>query len=295
MNLVYTLGIDVGGTSIKSGLVTKSGDLTDEQSHPTPQNDEQAEALVERIQQIVESYDGDTLSAVGVAIPGIVSSDGVAEFSASLGYRGVPLRTLLESAINLPVRVVHDVTAAGLAEHRVGMTRQYRNTAVIQIGTGIAASVVIDGKPYRPHPFIGEIGHTPSPYARPCACGLTGCLEMTASGGAMRRNYLAQTGTDLTAAEILQLAHDGDRIAQSLYDEFIDALAGAIIWLSTILGPEAVVLSGGVASAGDSLRHDLARAVSRKKSFHLVPEILVSGDYTRMGCRGAGLMAWAEA
>ena len=293
MTMAYALGIDVGGTSIKCGLVSAKGELSEEGSQPTPLNDPSGDALVAKIREIVASYGEQEIACVGVAVPGIVSDEGVAEFSASLGYRGVALQSMLAGVLDLPVRVVHDVTAAGVAEHRVGVAQKYQNVVVLQIGTGIAASIVVDGKPFRPHPVVGEIGHTPTPYLRPCGCGLTGCLEMTASGGALRRNYSALTGQDTTAADVFRLASERDQVAKTLYYEFLDALSGAVVWLAALLGPEAVVLSGGVASAGETLRADLADAVSQKMSFHLAPEILLSGDHTLMGCRGAGLMAWA--
>jgi len=293
VTMAYALGIDVGGTSIKCGLVSAKGELSEEGSQPTPLNDPSGDALVAKIQEIVASYGEQEIACVGVAGPGIVSDEGVAEFSASLGYRGVALQSMLAGVLDLPVRVVHDVTAAGVAEHRVGVAQKYQNVVVLQIGTGIAASIVVDGKPFRPHPVVGEIGHTPTPYLRPCGCGLTGCLEMTASGGALRRNYSALTGQDTTAADVFRLASERDQVAKTLYYEFLDALSGAVVWLAALLGPEAVVLSGGVASAGETLRADLADAVSQKMSFHLAPEILLSGDHTLMGCRGAGLMAWA--
>jgi len=293
VTMAYALGIDVGGTSIKCGLVSARGELSREASHPTPLNDPSGDALVAKIQEIVASYSEPDIACVGVAVPGIVSDDGVAEFSASLGYRGVALQSMLAGVLELPVRVVHDVTAAGVAEHRVGVAQAFQNVVVLQIGTGIAASIVLEGTPFRPHPVVGEIGHTPTSYPRPCGCGLTGCLEMTASGGALRRNYAALTGQDTTADDVFRLASEGDQVAETLYAEFLDALSGAVVWLAALLGPEAVVLSGGVASAGETLREDLARAVSQKMSFHRAPEIVLSEDHTQMGCRGAGLMAWA--
>lgn len=288
-----TLGIDVGGTAIKFGLVSTEGDLTQSDSLPTPQSDPQADKLVPLIADITNRFAGQ-IEAVGIAVPGLVSPLGIAEFSGTLGFRNLPLASLVQPQVDVPVFLFHDVTAAGVAEAAVGHAQSVDSAVVLQIGTGIAASIIIGGEVYHPHAAIGEIGHTPSAYPRPCPCGLIGCLEMTASGGAIRRNYRDVSGEDVSAAQVYRRAIDGEAHARVIIDEFVDALASSIAWVAAMLGPDIVVLSGGVATAGDALVRELNAQLDGKLSFHRRPRIVVSDAYETRGCVGAGLSAWKK-
>lgn len=286
-----TLGIDVGGTAIKYGLVSSDGRLTNSGSLPTPQGDPEAAQLVPVIASLALQFEGQ-IEAVGIAVPGLVSPEGVAEFSGTLGFRNLPLAALVQPHVTVPVFLFHDVTAAGLAEATVGHAKSADSAVVLQIGTGIAASIIIDGEVYHPHSAVGEIGHTPSIYQRPCPCGLVGCLEMTASGGAIRRNYRDLSGEEISAADVYQRAIDGETHAREIINEFVDALSTSIAWVAAMLGPEIVVLSGGVATAGDALVEELNEQLDRKLSFHRRPRIVVSDAFETRGCVGAGLSAW---
>lgn len=286
------LGVDVGGTTIKYGLVSIDGRLSHRGTWPTPQGDPEAQQLIGAINAIVASFGDSGVSAVGVAVPGLVTVDGIAQFSGTLGFREVHLEYELARVLAVPVRVVHDVTAAGVAESRVGQARGVECAVVIQIGTGIAASLVLNGEVHHPHPSVGEIGHTPCAYLRPCPCGLVGCLEMTASGGALSRNYEAATGGRVAAEEVFARVEVGDPDAITVHAEFVDALTTAMVWLAAVLGPARIVIAGGVAGAGDQLLDDLRAALDGKLSFHRKPEIVASEDFAVMGCIGAGLAAW---
>jgi glucokinase len=287
----YALGIDVGGTNIKYGLVTSEGNIVQTGSVPTPQNDPKAAALLPLLTQLVENFKNDKPIAVGIAIPGIVSQEGVAEFSSSLGFRDLPLGDMLRSSLTIPNVIVHDVTSSSKAEYLLGQASNVENVVVIQIGTGIAATLILDGKVYRPHSAMGEFGHIPTKYDRLCPCGGRSCLEATASGGALRRNYKALTGEDKTAEEIFNLAEENNQPAVILYNEFIDALSSGIQTLAALLGPEKIILSGGV-SAESALLSDLKASLNPKLSFHLKPELVVSKANNDMGAIGAGLSAW---
>lgn len=286
-----TLGIDVGGTAIKYGLVAPDGLLTQAGTLPTPQDDPEAQSLVPLIARIAGDFEGE-IQAIGVAVPGLVSPAGVAEFSGTLGFRQLPLASLIQPHVSVPVWLFHDVTAAGVAEAEIGFAKDADSAVVFQIGTGIAASIILQGEVYHPHSSVGEVGHTPSAYPRPCPCGLVGCVEMTASGGAIKRNYRDLSGVETSAAEVYQRALQGEAHARRIIDEFVDALSSSIAWVAAIIGPEIVVLSGGVATAGDSLVGELNSHLDRKLSFHRRPRIVVSDAYETRGCVGAGLSAW---
>ena len=286
------LGLDVGGTTIKSGLVDSSGSIRNIQRTPTPQ-DSSGEQLVAALAQLVASYRADEeLTAVGLCVPGIVDSEqGIAVFSGTLGWRNLPLAEMLSAEAGLPVKLVHDVTAGGLAELRVGSAKGFDSAVVIAIGTGLAASIILDGKIYRPHPAVGELGHVPTRNQRPCVCGKQGCLEMTCSGGALSRNYEAATGEKIPAHEVIERAEAGDSAASELWQEFLDELGFACHYIAGLLGPEAIVIAGGFGYLGERITQPLEHYLDQVISIQKRPQIITSKLEGTSGCIGAGLFA----
>jgi glucokinase len=293
---VQVLGLDVGGTTIKSGLVNSAGDLTDLRRTPTPQ-DKSGEQLVAALSELVTSYKQTSpeLSAVGLCVPGIVDSEnGIAVWSGTLGWRDLPLASMLSRATGLPVKLVHDVTAGGVAEQAIGAAKGFSSAVVIAIGTGLAASIILDGKIYRPHSAVGELGHVPTRNNRPCVCGKSGCLEMTCSGGALSRNYEAATGKTLPAHEIIELAEAGEKAAKELWDEFLSELGFSIRYIAGLLGPEAVVIAGGFGYLGNRITDPINKYLDEVITIQKRPQIITSSLEGTSGCIGAGLSAIAS-
>lgn len=288
----FVLGIDVGGTAIKHALVDIQGNLSRFGSVPTPQNDPEARELLNAVQAIVETYAVARPLALGVAIPGLVNAAGIAEFSGTLGFRNLDVLGLLTSSVTIPVALIHDVTAGGLAEATLGAAKGTTSAVLLQIGTALAASIILQGEVYHPHPAVGEIGHAPTVYDRPCPCGLRGCLEMSASGGALSRNYEQLSGEKITAQEVFSRAAAGDEDAIAVLNEFVDALSQALVWLSAIIGPDLIIISGGISEAGDSLVEALEKELDKKMSIHKRPRLAVSPLTDAAGVTGAGLQAW---
>lgn len=286
------LGLDVGGTSIKSGLVDHLGSIVNIQRTPTP-NDPSGKELLATLAALIKTYQADDKpSAVGVCVPGIVDAEkGIAVFSGTLGWRNLPLVEMLTAATDLPVKLVHDVTASGLAELRVGAARNFSSAVVIAIGTGLAASIILDGKIYRPHPAVGEMGHVPTKNRRPCVCGKLGCLEMTCSGGALSRNYEAITGKNIPAHEIIDRAEAGESVASELWQEFLEELGFACHYIASFLGPEAIVIAGGFGYLGERIVKPLEQYFNQAISIQHRPQIVTSKLEGTSGCIGAGLFA----
>lgn len=284
------LGLDLGGTQIKSGLVYEDGSLEQIKRTATPQNDPTGEQSVIALAEIAKSYQD--FDAVGLVVPGLVdAAAGICQFSGTLGWRNLPIANMLQAELDKPVYLEHDVTAGGVAEVGVGQARGVDRGVVIAMGTALAAALIIDGKVYHPHPSVGEVGHAPLPNSRPCVCGKVGCVEMTVSGGALQRNYEALAGKKLSAREIVERSTQGDHAAAELVSELVSALAFVITWLSSTTAPEVVVLAGGLATAGSKLTDDLEKAMDRMIGIQLKPEIRVSKLGGNSGCIGAGLVA----
>ena len=292
--MTHMLGIDLGGTDIKSALITKDGSQSETRSTPTPQADPSGESAINRLSEIILEYARDhSFEGVGLAVPGLVDNvNGIGLYSGTLGWRDLPIVSALEEKTCKKVTLEHDVTAIGHAENRIGEAKDVSSAVVVAIGTAIAASVIIDGEVYHPHPAVGEIGHTPTGNDRPCVCGLTGCLEMPASGGAISRNYKALTGEKISALDIFNLASKGEAQASELVNEFMDTLSTALVFVSALIGPDVIVVSGGVSKAGEDFVGDLQKALDKKLSIHKRPLLRLSKLQAGAGAIGAGLLGW---
>lgn len=297
MTEAFVAGVDVGGTSIKGGLVAGSGE-TSEPVEPRPTGAASGEAeVVARIVDFVAALRGAQpgVAAVGVGVPGIVDeAAGVAVFAVNLPFRDVPLRRRLEDATGLPVVLGHDVRMAGLGEGAYGAARGQADYLFVSIGTGVGAAVVLDGTPYSgAHRAGGELGHmVVVPGGPRCACGRDGCIEALASGRALEARYRAAGGAAGVRATDLPARAD-DELAQRVWAEGLDALALGLTNYVTLLDPNAIVVGGGVAAVGAPLLEGVtARLAASLLSFQTMPEVLPAELGSDAGWRGAAAAAW---
>ena len=178
-----SVALDVGGTMIKGALAGRDGAFLRTRRWPTAR-EEGPEAVVQRILQAAAELAetaraelGTPARAAGVAVPGSVDEDnGMALYSANIGWRDVPLRSLLEDRLRLPSAVAHDVRAASLGEGSLGAARGLGDYLFVGIGTGIGGGIVSGGQPQRgAHGLAGEIGHViVQPGGPLCGCGAHG-------------------------------------------------------------------------------------------------------------------------
>lgn len=295
------VAVDVGGTDMKVAVVDADGSVVDVQRVPTPRSATDPAGVV--VDAVVSAYEAARarhpqvrIGALGVGVPGHVDeATGTGVFSANLGWRDAPLRDLLAARVDVPVAFGHDVRAAGTAEHELGAARGFRDVVVLAIGTGIAGVVFVDGRAHTAGGAAGELGHTlADPAGEPCSCGAVGCLETIASAGAIARRYAARTGSVVRGArEVLEAAGSGDAIAVAVWGEAIEALAEHIARLAAVLAPEAVVIGGGLAEAGDALLTPLAHRVDALLSFHRRPRLLQAALGEDAGVLGVALAARA--
>lgn len=298
------LAVDVGGTDIKSALLSADAaqptalSVLSRLRRPTPRTSDgtsTAKGIVATVAELVAELRAQSptgrIDAVGVVAPGVVDA-GVGVFSANLGWRNFPFAAALGEAIEAPVVFGHDVGAGGLAEHRMGAAVGCRDAVVMPIGTGIAAALIMDGEPRTGGGYAGEIGHVDIGHHEPCGCGLTGCLEAIASTGAIARRYGNRVGRQVAgAAEVLAAADAGDADAAAVWTDALDGLAKGIAVLATLLGPERVVLGGGLAMAGAALTDPLAERLEGLLTFQRRPELRIAELGDEAGCLGAGFLA----
>ncbi|MBO8194359.1 ROK family protein [Streptomyces oryzae] len=248
---------------------------------------------------------GSEPSAAGVAIPGTVDEEqGIAVFAANLGWRDVPMRTLLSERLSqerpaglppLQVAFGHDVRVGGLAEGRIGAGGGVDRYLFLSLGTGIAGAIGIgDRVEAGAHGSAGEIGHiVVRPAGPPCGCGQRGCLERLASASAIGAAWAEASGDpQATAADAAKAVEAGDPRAQRVWADAIDALATGLVTGLTLLDPRTLIIGGGLAEAGDTLFVPLREAVREKVTFQPLPAIVPAALGDAAGCLGAGLLAW---
>lgn len=284
--------VDVGGTDIKSATVDESGALRDVRRTPTPlvpgDGDATARAVADTVARLVPP----DAAAIGLIVPGWVDDErGIAVHSENLGWRNFDFPRLLEARLGIPIGFGHDVRAAGLAEYELGAARDYSSAAVVPIGTGIAAALILDGRLYSGRGLAGEIGHMRVADGPRCACGARGCLEAIASAAAIARAYTRRTGNDVGGArDVLARMHAGDRAAAEVWQSALDALATAFTALTTLLAPEAIVIGGGLAAAGDDLFAPLHDSIAASLTFQQAPALVPARFGPDAGLIGAGLL-----
>ncbi len=253
-----TIGLDIGGTKTLGVLLQDSATTLATAVKPSePGNEGVVRTAVDVVQELVDAAPGDSgragdVVAVGVGIPGTVSpATGTVKNAVNLGITDLRLKDELESALDIPVSVANDVDAAALgAAHELGLTG---SVAYLNVGTGMAACLVQDGRIYRGTSGVsGEIGHIPvDPAGAKCPCGQTGCLETLASGSAVSRMWKSSAKHPSDA--LLQAHLAGDPRASEVFAVLADGIAQAVKLLVLTYDPEVVVLGGGMRKIGPEL------------------------------------------
>lgn len=301
MSNQVVIAVDVGGTGIKSALVTPTHKVLHTERHATGA-DRGPGAIAETILAVATGLadkaraDGLLPAAAGIAVPGVIDEQaGIVRYAANLGMHDFPLRELAEAALGLPVRLGHDVRAGGLAEATLGAGRGLEHVLFVPIGTGIAAAHIVGGRVLAgAHGAAGEIGHiVVRPGGPRCSCGQVGCLEAVASASAVGRRYGVLTGLTVSAREVASLAQAGDVTASQVWAETVDALADGLLTGQALFDSELIVVGGGLAEAGEQLLAPLREALRGKLTFHREPGIVRAALGDEAGCLGAALLALA--
>jgi glucokinase len=266
---------------------------------PTPPRDHGPDEVLAAALAMVDELTGAAprpagVRAVGLVVTGIVDERrGMAVHSENVGWRDVPVRSLVEQATGLPVGFGHDVRAGTLAEWRLGAGRRLQDLVFVPVGTGVSAGIVVQGRLVTGGGYAGEIGHVDVGHGEPCSCGGRGCVEALASAAAIARRYTAVSGRPVAGArEVAERMVAGDPVARRIWDDATDALALALAWTSVVLAPQAIVLGGGLARSGSLLFEPLGQALGRHLGVVRRPQLLPAALRDDAGFLGAALLAW---
>lgn len=290
------LAVDVGGTTIKAEVTSADGTVVASARRGTPRGERARDAVAGLGRDLTA---GVPVTRAGVVIPGIVDTrTGTGVHSANVGWRDLPFAAPLAEAWGIPVRVGHDVTAAGWAEYTSGAGRGTRDLAFVAIGTGISAALIVGGRALEGDGTAqpGELGHVVvRPGGPGCGCGNHGCLESVASAAAIARAYGKAAGEPPGGALAVFAAAARDPRARAVIDDAVRALADGLATLVTLTAPCRIVLGGGLAGAGSALTGPVAAALGERVRVQPVPELVAARYGARAGLAGAALLARAPA
>jgi glucokinase len=311
------VGIDIGGTNTVLGLVDAEGRCLAERSIAT-RAEKGADALVDRMAAAIREMHAPleetcTIQGIGIGAPNANFYHGTVEDPPNLGWKGVtPLAALVKAHFDVPVAVTNDANAAAVGEVRFGAARGMADVIVITLGTGLGSGIIAGGKlVYGATGFAGEVGHTiVETEGRWCGCGRRGCLETYASATGICRTVfelLAVRRDDselrdvsyrqLTAKLVAEAANRGDQIARAAFDYTGHVLGMKLADSVAHTGPEAIVLFGGLALAGDLIFEPTRRSLDEhmfgafKGKVKLLPSNLPAGNAAVLG---AAALVWSE-
>ena len=271
MVLSEILGIDIGGTSVKLGLVSNTGELSNKLTFPTQPLTSVSQffqALSLHIQEVLESSNTDlaALTGIGIGAPGHSTAGGDIIGAVNLPFKdSIPIVDFLNDLTGLPVFLLKDAKVAALGEKYWGAAREMNNFIILMLGTGLGYAAYSEGRVINGFEGLaGELGHSIIQiHGRPCNCGKNGCLETYLSATGLKRTAFELLGQDqrdsalrqynydqLDTKIIAQLAIEKDPIALLAFQQTAEYLGILMANLTEQLGPEGFIVSGGLAEAG---------------------------------------------
>ncbi|MGC5324344.1 ROK family transcriptional regulator [Brevibacillus sp. SYSU BS000544] len=284
----HVVGVYAGAKKIRAVAATVDGSIMAEQEVLVGKGPTEAEylrMLKELIRQVMQDSKAEQSSflGIGVGMHGLVDPiQGISIFAPNIPLRNVKIKEVLETKFSLPVEVDNDVRALALGESWFGQGQGLSHFVCVNVGTGIGAGIILDGRLYQGASFTaGEIGHTTIDLHGPqCSCGNTGCLEALASGPSMEARveraiasgeqsilHKPGSGADpvkVTGEEIFRAAVAGDQLAIRVMEETGTYLGVGIANLINSFNPSCIILSGGVFRANDYVLDSLRRTVQER-------------------------------
>lgn len=310
------LGIDIGGTNTVFGFVRKSGVVLKEYSIPT-QSKKPAQDLIKRVKNEIEDFlkqnkKNYNLAGIGIGAPNANYYTGLVENPPNLKWGDVNLVEIVKDIINAPVRITNDANASALGEMLFGAGKGMKDLITITLGTGLGSGIIVDGKlVYGSNGYAGEFGHVCIDFhGRYCPCGKRGCLEGYVSATGIVRTAVELLGkricpsklrelpsNSITAKMIYDLALSGDEIALETFDFTSQLLGVSCANVAMITAPEAIIICGGLAQAGDLLLNKTKEYMENhlisnyKNQIKILPSGIQKGNSAVIG---AAALAWKE-
>lgn len=311
---MYQIGIDIGGTNVKIGLLDAALELAAETSIPFPHTT--AQDMAQKIHTAVLALLAQKhaslaeVGALGAVVPGSIDANGARVIDAhNLDFHDVPLKEILQTQFpGIPVFLANDANGAALAELYKGAFVGCRTAVLFTLGTGLGGGIILNGKMFNGGMNHGvELGHA---YlvdgGEPCSCGNLGCMEAYCAATALardgRRAMLREPQSllairsggrpeDVTPRLVTDCARAGDAAAQAVFQTYLEHLSSACASVYNILDPEVVAIGGGLSGAGAFLFDPLQDMVSKKCFYATRGKLVPAKLGNEAGMIGAALLA----
>lgn len=305
------VGIDVGGTNLKAGLVNEQGEILAVERVPLDFRSPEwfAETLADLAASVMKKGGAQLADVeyVGVGIPGAVKG-GEVIYTCNIPMKNVPLSDLFRQKLDLPLLLGNDADCAAIGEWLCGVGKGVENFVVITLGTGLGGGLILDGKLHVGGGMAGEVGHMViEKDGAPCSCGRRGCWEAYCSATGLIRltreameqhpesllhTLAAESGVEGRTA--FQAAEAGDETARAVCRKYAEYLAAGLTNLVNILQPEIVAVGGGVSAASDELLfrplREIVEAECYARHAGKAPRILRAEMGNDAGIIGAALL-----
>lgn len=311
---MYQIGIDLGGMTIKGGIVSDNGDIIAEKSVPTlaeRENDEIIKSIANLVLDLIDENNltKDDIKSVGIGTPGIVNAkEGIVIKAYNLGFDNVNLGKSLTDMLGIDVFVENDANVAGFGEYVMGSAKGYKNVVMLTIGTGLGSCIIINEN------IIsgsfnggGELGHMViHAGGKSCSCGRNGCFEAYGSASALisLMREVVKENTDsllykmvdgdlekLNPIILFEAKNKGDECAIKILDEYNSYFAEGLANIINTLEPEVIVIGGGMSKQDENLLADI-RKLTYEKCFgkRSDTKIVSAKLFNRAGIIGASFL-----
>ncbi len=273
---MFYVGVDIGGTNVKAGIIDEKGKIIVKSSIPTDKSFDYVKICADIAVQIKElakngNVAAEDIAGVGIGCPGVItSSEGIVDYNNNLGWKKVPLAAELKKHVQKPVFVSNDANVAALGEAMFGTGKEYSDVIFVTLGTGVGGGVIIENKLFEGYMSKGaELGHMVIVKdGEPCNCGRKGCLESYASATALIKFTKRAMEQDKNSSmwqfvdgdidkvdgrTAFECSKTGDVSALKVIKNYTDCLGEGLANFINIFRPQAIILGGGVCAQGDYL------------------------------------------
>ena len=284
---MYRIGIDLGGTNIKAGVVNDQYEIVASAWCKTRLPRPSQEILMDMARMAREAAEKagltmDDIASVGIGIPGTCNADtGVVEYACNVQFENVPVRDIMHGLLGKDIYIEDDANAAALGEALAGAAKGAQSAVCITLGTGVGGGIIIDGRIYGGFNFAGaELGHIViNEGGELCGCGRQGCWEAYASATALI-NQTRRAMVNHPESKMWEIAGDLDKVdgrtafdgmraedavASQVVDTYIQHIACGLINVINIFQPEVLCIGGGICKEGETLMKPLREHIERER------------------------------
>ncbi|MBU0467783.1 MAG: ROK family protein [Candidatus Omnitrophica bacterium] len=256
----YVIGVDVGGTNIKLGLINSLGKILSRSTLITCNCSQTKNKLIDSLAEAIKillqnkGVNIDSVLGIGVGLPGLINYEQgiVTSLTNISGWRNVPLMSLLQKKINIPVYIDNDVNLIALGEWKFGAGKGYNNLLCMTLGTGVGSGIILNGELYRGEGFAaGELGHMPLNEKGPsCNCSGFGCFECyVGSSVLVAKAAKIFKNKNIKLEDVYDLANGGNIRAVQFWEETAAHVGNGLVGVVNLLNPRLIVIGGGISKS----------------------------------------------